>query len=105
MENYLASEEEIINFITNIREKLIVRKNKQELCNRIYPTIKNIISKSLMIYEKVVGRKMHIFNDEFHPIRFSTETKIDFLYNLLKTEITDRDTTTLIDLLYDMTEP
>lgn len=49
MENYLASEEEIIGFVTNIRDKLIVRKKKQELCNKIYPTVKNIIYKSLLI--------------------------------------------------------
>ena len=48
---------------------------------------------------------MHIFNDEFHPLRYSTESKVDFLYTLLKSEITDRDLTIFIKLLFEFAEP
>ena len=104
MENFISSEDEIISFVTHLRDQLIVRKNKQELCNKIYPTVKSIIEKSLTIIEKIQGRQMHIFNDEFHPLRYCTETKIEFLYTLLKSEITDRDLIIFIKLLYEFAE-
>lgn len=60
-----------------------------------------MLIKSLTIYETLEGRKLHIFNDEFHPMRYATEKKIDHLYECLKTEITDRDLTTLVGLLFE----
>ena len=110
--NFVVSSDEIEEFVNVIRENLIVCSGKiptsgrrgQEICNKMYPLTKNILVKALLVKQKLEEiSTLHVFNDNFHPLRYATETKIEYLYDSLsKGEISDPDCLTLVSEMYGL---
>lgn len=63
-----------------IRNSLL---SKTKINKKLSLTVKSVIYKSLKLLETLENKKSHVFNDVYHPLRFSTETIIEKLYESL----------------------
>lgn len=60
------------------------KKNQEDkFGSKNYKLLKSLVFKALRIYEHLRNIKLHAFNDQYHPLRSSTEIKIDQLYDAL----------------------
>lgn len=102
--NCTVGHDEAIGFVEILKAGLLSNKSKQQLANKLYYWIKRVIYKALKLQEcEGSNTKLHVFNDEYYPLKFATETKIKSLYESLnKKEISDQDYLLLVNELYGM---
>ena len=89
--------------VSNIKSSPNSRRG-QEICNKMYSLTKSILIKALTIKQRMEEVPfLHVFNDHYHPLRFATEKKLEYLYeNLSKGEISDSDCVSLVHEMYGL---
>lgn len=75
--NFSVTSDEIVQFVEILRDNLITSKKHQDVCNKIYPLVRNVLLKALVVKERMEGdgstvSSLHVFNDMYHPLRFAT---------------------------------